>query len=187
MPDSKQNTRDEIWGHIRWFGECADPGHSDHQGRADAISTRGCGRFRDVWRNRSTVEICLARRTGTSICCLAVAESTLREKHFSAIDALVKDEKSCQERKQKSTLSFFLVDLCKAMAVLGEASPRAMDAVASLGERMNIRLLASVVQEAGIKAKPMETTDLLSRTFIIKMHILISKLQRKRRERCSIH
>jgi aspartate kinase len=93
---------------------------------------------------------------------LAEAESMLREKHFSAVEALVRDEKRCQEAKGEiNTLILSLVDLCKAIAVLGEASPRAMDAVASLGERMNIRLLAAVVQEAGVKAKSIETTEFI--------------------------
>src|SRR5512143_3502407 len=81
---------------------------------------------------------------------LPQAESTLREKHFSAIDALVNDQQRCAEVKAEiDALIFSLVDLCKAIAVLGEASPRAMDAVASLGERMSVRLLAAVAQEAG--------------------------------------
>ena len=93
---------------------------------------------------------------------LAEAESTLREKHFSAVEALVRDERRCQEAKAEiNTLILSLVDLCKAIAVLGEASPRAMDAVASLGERMNIRLLAAVALEAGIQARPMETTEFI--------------------------
>jgi aspartate kinase len=93
---------------------------------------------------------------------LPEAESTLREKHFSAVDALVKDENRGREAKAEiDVLILSLVDLCKAMAILGEASPRAMDAVASLGERMNIRLLAAVAQEAGIKAKPFEATEFI--------------------------
>jgi aspartate kinase len=89
-------------------------------------------------------------------------ESTLREKHFSAVDALVKDEKLREAtRGEINCLIQLLVDLCRAIAVLGEASPRAMDAVASLGERMNIRLLAAVAQDAGIKAKPVETTEFI--------------------------
>ena len=93
---------------------------------------------------------------------LAEAESMLREKHFSAVEALVRDERRCQEAQAEiNTLILSLVDLCKAIAVLGEASPRAMDAVASLGERMNIRLLAAVALEAGIQARPMETTEFI--------------------------
>ena len=73
---------------------------------------------------------------------LPSAESTLREKHFAAADALIKDENLREATKQEiNALILSLVDLCKAIAVLGEASPRAMDAVASLGERMSVRLL----------------------------------------------
>ena len=58
---------------------------------------------------------------------LPQAESTLREKHFAAADALIKDEAKREATKQDiNTLILSLVDLCKAIAVLGEASPRAM-------------------------------------------------------------
>jgi len=91
---------------------------------------------------------------------LPKAESTLREKHFSAADALIKDEKLRDETKAEiNALIISLVDLCKAIAVLGEASPRAMDAVASLGERMSLRLLGAVVNDAGVKAKAIESSE----------------------------
>jgi aspartate kinase len=91
---------------------------------------------------------------------LPEAESTLREKHFVAVDALIKDAKLCEETKTEiNSLILSLVDLCKAIAVLGEASPRAMDSVASLGERMSLRLLAAVVNDAGISAKGIESTE----------------------------
>jgi aspartate kinase len=91
---------------------------------------------------------------------LPKAESTLREKHFSAADALIKDEKLRDETKAEiNALIISLVDLCKAIAVLGEASPRAMDAVASLGERMSLRLLGAVVNDAGIQARAIESSE----------------------------
>jgi aspartate kinase len=90
---------------------------------------------------------------------LSAAESTLREKHFAAADALIADVKLREETKTEiNALILSLVDLCKAIAVLGEASPRALDAVASLGERMCVRLLAAVVESAGIKAQAIEST-----------------------------
>ena len=91
---------------------------------------------------------------------LAETESTLREKHFSAADALIKDETRRKETKAEiNALILSLVNLCKAIAVLGEASPRAMDAVASLGERMSVRLLAAVAIDGGIKAKAVESKE----------------------------
>jgi aspartate kinase len=93
---------------------------------------------------------------------LSKAETTLREKHFAAADALIKDGKLCEETKAEiNALILSLVDLCKAIAVLGEASPRAMDAVASLGERMSVRLLAAVVRDSGIQAKAIESTGFI--------------------------
>ena len=93
---------------------------------------------------------------------LADTESTLREKHFSAADALVKDEKLCEETKQEiNSLILLLVNLCNAIAVLGEASPRALDAVASLGERMSVPLLSAVAQSAGIRAKAIESSEFI--------------------------
>lgn len=90
------------------------------------------------------------------------AESSLRERHFAAADKLIEDEKLREETKAKiNELILSLVDLCKAIAVLGEASPRAMDAVASLGERMSVRLLSAVVNDAGIKAKAIESTEFI--------------------------
>jgi bifunctional aspartokinase / homoserine dehydrogenase 1 len=91
---------------------------------------------------------------------LPSAESTLREKHFSAADALIHGEKLREQTKQEiNALILSLVDLCKAIAVLGEASPRAMDAVASLGERMSVHLLGAVLESAGVKAKTIESTE----------------------------
>ena len=91
---------------------------------------------------------------------LTAAESTLREKHFSAANALVRNESLRENAKQEiDCLIELLVDLCKAIAVLGEASPRALDAVASLGERMSVRLLGAIVESAGVKSKVIESSQ----------------------------
>ena len=90
------------------------------------------------------------------------AEATLREKHFAAADALVQDENLREATKGEiNCLIQLLVDLCRAIAVLGEASPRALDAVASLGERMNVRLLAAIVNDGGVKAQSIEATEFI--------------------------
>jgi aspartate kinase len=53
------------------------------------------------------------------------------------------------------------VELCQAISVLGEATPRALDAVASLGERMSVRLLAAVLESAGIPSKYVEAGEII--------------------------
>jgi aspartokinase/homoserine dehydrogenase 1 len=72
---------------------------------------------------------CAALASEGKIDSLPKAEATLRQKHFSAADALIKDEKLREATKAEiDELIHSLVDLCKAIAVLGESSPRALDA-----------------------------------------------------------
>ncbi len=93
---------------------------------------------------------------------LPKAESSLREKHFAAADALIMDEELREATKSEiNSLIFSLIDLCKAIAVLGEASPRVLDTVASIGERMCIRLLGAILESAGVNAKAIESTGFI--------------------------
>ena len=103
---------------------------------------------------------CAALASQGKVDSLANAESTLREKHFAIADVLIKDEKLREATRQDiNSLILLLVNLCKAIAVLGEASPRAMDAVSSIGERMSVRLLGAVLESAGVNAKAIESTE----------------------------
>ncbi|HOZ86521.1 MAG TPA: glycosyltransferase, partial [Bacteroidia bacterium] len=52
-------------------------------------------------------------------------------------------------------------NLCQAINVLGEASPRALDAVAALGERLSVRVLAAAISAAGAPARWVESTRLI--------------------------
>ncbi len=93
---------------------------------------------------------------------LSDTESMLREKHFSAADALINGEKLREATKVGIDAHILLlVNLCNAIAVLGEASPRAMDAVASLGERMSLRLLGAIVESAGVPVKAIESGEFI--------------------------
>lgn len=93
---------------------------------------------------------------------LEAAARTLEDKHFNAANALVPDQTTRDLlRRDIGQLIASFTDLCRAIAVLGEASPRALDAVASLGERMSVRLLAAVVTAAGIPADFVESNELV--------------------------
>jgi aspartokinase/homoserine dehydrogenase 1 len=54
-----------------------------------------------------------------------------------------------------------LQGLYHAVSILREASPRAMDAIASLGERMSIHVCAGYLQKGGIPNAPVEATKFL--------------------------
>lgn len=93
---------------------------------------------------------------------LQVAEHELRAKHFESADALL-DNLSVREqvKNEIGELIATFVELCRAIAVIGEASPRALDAVASLGERMCVRLLAAVITARGAPAEYVESSEIL--------------------------
>jgi len=52
-----------------------------------------------------------------------------------------------------------LVSLCRSIYVLGECTPRALDLVSGLGERMSIHLVAGALQEIGCPAEAVEATS----------------------------
>ncbi len=52
-------------------------------------------------------------------------------------------------------------DLCKAIRVLGEATPRAMDAVVSIGERLSAPVLAGTLNDNGIDSLSLDSRKLI--------------------------
>jgi aspartate kinase len=51
--------------------------------------------------------------------------------------------------------------LCHSLSILGEATPRAMDRVASFGERLSARLLSGRLRETGHRSTALDATDLI--------------------------
>lgn len=90
------------------------------------------------------------------------AERSLREKHFSAAEALIQNKTTLAEttREIEGLIQVF-VKLCDSIQILGAGSPRALDAIAALGERMSLRLLTATLNDAGIAAQGVEATEFL--------------------------
>jgi aspartokinase/homoserine dehydrogenase 1 len=86
----------------------------------------------------------------------------LQGMHDAIAAALVRDTERCvQVKGEIAQLVGEFSSLCQAVAVLGEATPRALDAVAGLGERMSVRLLAAALDDRGIAAQMVEATHLI--------------------------
>jgi aspartate kinase len=87
---------------------------------------------------------------------------TLKSKHDAILKTLITDRVRQEQTGQEINLLILdFANLCQAIAVLGESTPRALDAVASLGERMAVRLLAAVVENGGAPAQYVEATRLV--------------------------
>jgi len=86
----------------------------------------------------------------------------LRQKHFEIADGLITNLARRDQVKQEiNHLISEFSNLCHAISVLGEATPRAMDAVAALGERMSVRLLAAAIESGGQAAQFVEASQLI--------------------------
>ncbi len=88
------------------------------------------------------------------------AELTIR--HTAILKALI--HLSCRRALVENQIESLLDEfssLCKAISVLGEATPRTLDAVSGLGERMSVRLLSVALEESGVDAQSIDATNLI--------------------------
>ena len=84
----------------------------------------------------------------------------LRQRHTLILEKLVSDLSiQVQTKQQLNQLISTFTNFCQAIAILGEATPRAMDAVVSLGERLNVHLLNAILTAAGVPAQGVESTQ----------------------------
>jgi bifunctional aspartokinase / homoserine dehydrogenase 1 len=92
----------------------------------------------------------------------AAVMNGLRSQHETALVALVKSE---QERGRiRETLEAVLAEgsrFCEGTALLRELSPRTMDTISSLGERLSAPLVSAAVKELGVKSEAVDATDLI--------------------------
>ncbi len=90
------------------------------------------------------------------------AATNLRSRHMQILAELITID---QLRNSISTELLSLInqfaDLCHAIFVLGEATPRALDAVASLGERCSVLILAGALSETGVKALAIDASSII--------------------------
>lgn len=85
----------------------------------------------------------------------------LRVKHETTITGLVEAIHELPLREKIMPYLAEFESLCHAVHILGEASPRAMDAISSLGERMSIHLLAARLRQLGLGSAAIEASELI--------------------------
>lgn len=86
----------------------------------------------------------------------------LTERHHAIIAHLISDAPLNQHvQAEVDGLLVDFTNLCQAIHVLGEASPRALDAVAALGERLSVRVLVGALACAGLPVEAIEATRLV--------------------------
>ncbi len=92
---------------------------------------------------------------------LTIADE-LERKHLAAARELLAD--ATELAVVEGTITRFLNEfrtLCHSVQVLGELTPRALDAISSLGERMSAPLFAAALRQRGFPADALDATTLI--------------------------
>jgi aspartokinase/homoserine dehydrogenase 1 len=89
----------------------------------------------------------------------------LRVRHYRVVDELFSAGESVETRRDLLAMVDRYLDeftaFCQSVFVLGELTPRAMDAITSLGERINARILAALLRQLGASGEAVDATDLI--------------------------
>lgn len=106
----------------------------------------------------------------------------LRQKHEATIDALIHSAAERTSIDRKIEELFQEGDrLCQGTILLRELTPRSLDAISGLGERLSAPLVASALKESGLKSEAIEATHLIVTD---SCHGSAEPLMAPTRERC---
>jgi bifunctional aspartokinase / homoserine dehydrogenase 1 len=90
------------------------------------------------------------------------ASAELRQRHNEIAKTLIPDKKNRETViNEIEKIIAQIENLCQAIAILGESTPRIMDTIASAGERMCIHLLATALSSACMATEAIEATRLI--------------------------
>ena len=92
----------------------------------------------------------------------AAVVDALRGQHEAALTSLIQREEERARIRQK--MEDVLAEgrrLCEGTALLRELTPRTLDAISSLGERLSAPLVAAAVRELGVPSESIEATELI--------------------------
>src|SRR5215469_937450 len=87
---------------------------------------------------------------------------SLRRQHDEAIELLIRSE-ARRAGLTQSTRQIFAEGerLCEGTSLLRELTPRTLDSISSLGERLSAPIVASTLAEAGVESEPIDATELI--------------------------
>jgi bifunctional aspartokinase / homoserine dehydrogenase 1 len=100
-------------------------------------------------------------QAGNAAGATAIVES-LRTQHEAALESLVRGSEESERVRQKMEEALAVGQrFCGGTALLRELSPRTLDTISSLGERLSAPLVAAAVRELGLQSEAVEATELI--------------------------
>ncbi len=88
--------------------------------------------------------------------------AAIRRQHETALEALIADTPTRKKLAQRiKDILGEAARLCEGTALLRELTPRTLDLVSSLGERLSAPMVAAAISAAGASSEPVEATELI--------------------------
>lgn len=110
------------------------------------------------------------------------AFAMLRKNHEAALRELIRSEEKQKPIADRLDQIFAEGErLCKGTALLRELTPRTLDAISSLGERLSAPVVAGALREFGVASEAIEATELIATD---NCHGGADPLMDRTRERC---
>ena len=107
------------------------------------------------------IEAAKTAQAGNAAGATAIMES-LRTQHETALESLVRNtEESERVRQKMEAVLAHGQRFCGGTALLRELSPRTLDTISSLGERLSAPLVAAAVKELGLESEAVDATELI--------------------------
>jgi len=107
------------------------------------------------------IEAAKTAQTGNATGATTIMDA-LRTQHETALASLVtSEEERARVRRKLETVLAEGRRFCEGTALLRELSPRTLDAISSLGERLSAPLVAAAVKELGLQSEAIEATELI--------------------------
>jgi aspartokinase/homoserine dehydrogenase 1 len=107
------------------------------------------------------IEAAKKAQTGNADEAAAILDA-LRQQHETALRILIEhEEKRAQIRRRMEEVYAEGRRLCEGTALLRELTPRTLDAISSLGERLSAPLVAAAVRVLGLPSEAIEATELI--------------------------
>jgi bifunctional aspartokinase / homoserine dehydrogenase 1 len=92
----------------------------------------------------------------------AESVEALRVQHRTALASLIqRDDERAKVNQQLDAALAEGLRFCEGTALLRELSPRTMDAISSLGERLSAPLVSAAIRELGLQSEAVEATELI--------------------------
>lgn len=89
------------------------------------------------------------------------ARQEIMAKHTQVIESMLAGEAQASVLAEIGELLDEFEALCHSINVLGELTPRALDVIAGMGERMSVRQVAALLEHQGIPAQAIDATRLI--------------------------